>query len=211
MKKASLMILTALCLQSVSFAQHLVTTNDPAFNKVTTLIEEDLKKNTQEIQDLTESFTFDQKKELISEYEKDFTTPLVLNIFVPFAIGSFYQGDTLGGVIGLAGDLTGLTVMGIGFYNYYNQVMEEMDSYSGTSDPMEIFEQSMTYFIVGGIILTASEVFKILKPISYANSYNKALKKAVPMDSKFLVKMIPDLQLTSSGDLTPAVNLKISY
>jgi hypothetical protein len=212
MKKTLLMILTALCLQSMSFAQHLnQNLKNPTFNQAEYLIEENLKKNIPEIQVLSQQLTFDQKKTLIEDHKQDYTVPLLLNVLVPYGVGSFYQGDTLGGVIGLVGDVAGQAIIFGAYIDLYITALNAQDDYDSDYNEDEIFEKFYAYAIVGGAISTASFIFRLVRPITYAGTYNKNLKKAVPLESSFTFKMIPDLQLTSSGDLTPAVNFKISY
>lgn len=210
MKTSLFLLLALLSLNVTAFSQHInEPVRDKAFKQAEALIEDDMKNNIPEIQRISQQLTYDQKKTLITEHKKDYTVPLLINVLTPYAIGSFYQGDILGGVIGLAGDLTGQAILIGAYIDFYLNTMDNMDSYDREEN--DYFKKYLTYIVVGGAISTASLIFKIIKPITYAGSYNKILKKAVPQDREYTLQMIPDLKLTSDGEITPAVNFKVSY
>jgi hypothetical protein len=102
--------------------------------------------------------------------------PVLLNIIPGLGIGSFVQGDILGGLVGLGGEVTGIGLasygMVYGYVNIIGVIFESMmGEYNGTSKEGV---QTGMYLALGGVIVwTGTKIFEIVRPISYARDYNK--------------------------------------
>jgi hypothetical protein len=100
--------------------------------------------------------------------ENDKLTAFVLNLFLGAGIGSFVQGDTLGGVVGLCGELGGLGFFVAGII----PKAEEVD-HSGYSTTEYSFPNiHFTYIGLG--ILIGTRIFELVRPFTYANSFSVA-------------------------------------
>lgn len=207
MKRTFILILIGICFNISIFANNY---SDNSYYKTQMLIEDNLQKNLLAIKNISTDLSDKQKIQLIQEYKQDCTLPLVLNIFLPFGIGSFYQGDTAGGFIGLTGDLTTLTLYTIGTIKYFTS-LTDIDTYEETPDISDIMSDSLIYIVSSGIIGVATVVFKILRPINYTKNYNNDLINVLNCGDNYSMKVIPGIDLTSANEIVPSVSVKISY
>ncbi len=121
--------------------------------------------------------------------EKKIALPIVLNLVPGLGIGSFTQGDTLGGVICLVGDLVGGGLIAFGVFGTFGYLAMEtvtLTMYEGKWD----MEKARNMILIGLPIFMATKVFGILRPIWYGVSYNKKLREE-------RVSILPGLQYTS--------------
>jgi len=121
---------------------------------------------------LPSSASFLSKSDTDGPNKKDPLLPIILNIIPGFGIGSFVLGDVWGGVIGVAGELTGigLIIAGAVFF-YYDLVNITLNALVGNRK-----EDISTGFIMalcGGILYGGTKIFGIIKPICFADEYNK--------------------------------------
>ncbi|ACN53331.1 P13 family porin (plasmid) [Borreliella spielmanii] len=102
--------------------------------------------------------------ESFNKYEKEKKDPIgpfLLNLFLPFAIGSFIQGDYIGG-----GSVLGFNLLGAILW--------------GTGLIFNIRESQLTGSIligVGASILVTSYITSLIIPFTFANKHNENLKK----------------------------------
>jgi len=199
--------LIGLCLLLVlSISVGAEDSSGESFFKAKILIDDDIEKNMIQIQDISMDLDFMQKTMLQNDYEKTKAVPVLLNILVPFGVGSFVQGDTTGGVTSLIGDLLEIGLITIG---YINLTSYSYDSYGGYSTSNS--GTGSTLIIAGGIVAIVNGIYKIARPISYANKFNRNLNRALYAGSGVSMKFIPGLEMTSSGDLKPELNFKVSF
>jgi hypothetical protein len=85
-----------------------------------------------------------------------------LNLFLGLGIGSFVQGDTDGGVIGICGELGGLTLIIVGSVR-----MARMPMYGVL--PNRRLNQSIGLITAGSLLWTGTRIFEIIRPFTYAN------------------------------------------
>lgn len=125
------------------------------------------------------------RKSEIEQYgnKKDIVVPVVFNILVGMGVGSFAQGDTLGGVIGLTGELTGMICSFVNFIMAYQITMWElpvamatMTNYNEVNGRLQLHN---TLFVSGIVLFAATKIFEIVRPITYAADYNKNVKTAL--------------------------------
>jgi Borrelia membrane protein P13 len=174
------------------------------YDQINLLIEEDLFSNFHEI--YTHSFVTNKidRENLYRENEinKIDTAKAVLwNLFVPFGVGSFIQGDYKGGFVILTVDVLSLGLMTSSFLFL-----------TGTIDIEPWIEAT---FITGmaGLIIYGLNLYvnKIFRPIIYSNKYNDKLKQALRIFDTTSISIKPNIQITSKGDIAPMLNFKLSY
>jgi hypothetical protein len=80
-----------------------------------------------------------------------------VNMIIGLGLGSFAQGDEIGGTIALCGELTGITLIAVA------ALWEEPDT-SGK------FEPNLKLMIPGLAVWLGSRVFSIFRPLNYAKT-----------------------------------------
>ncbi len=205
MKKISILLIITICINLSLFANN---DSDNSYHRAKILIEENLNGNITEIQKISSYLSENQKRQLLRKYEQDFTAPLLLNVFLPFAIGSFSQGDISGGLIGMAGDLTGISLITIGYFGIIsNMVYDNNNDLSPFLSP----EKCTILMVSGCIVSLISGIYQIIRPISYTKNYNKALNNAIRYNGDYSINVIPGIGLTSTGDAAPSISFKFSF
>jgi hypothetical protein len=90
----------------------------------------------------------------------------LLNFILGFGIGSYVQGDTTGGTIGLCLDLSGLALVVSGAIIYANAVVTSEDPFT---------TKGIVAYFAGGAMLLGSRIFQLVRPFTYANSFSVAV------------------------------------
>ncbi|ACN55887.1 P13 family porin [Borreliella burgdorferi] len=106
----------------------------------------------------------------VMKYESEKATilaPLLLNIFLSLGIGSFVQGDYIGG-----GALLGSQVLG-GILLLTGYIFES----NANVPPGRISIVGATLIGIGSLTIAASHITGIIIPFKFANRYNADLKK----------------------------------
>ncbi|WLN25659.1 P13 family porin (plasmid) [Borreliella valaisiana] len=121
--------------------------------------------------------------ESFNKYDKDKKNPIgpfLLNLFLPFGIGSFVQGDYIGGGSVLGFNLLGAILCGTGII-------------------LNTRETQLTGSIligVGASMILTSYVTSLIIPFTFANRYNENLKKRLSAE---LVGFEPNFDIGTSG------------
>ncbi|WP_210381909.1 P13 family porin [Borreliella garinii] len=121
--------------------------------------------------------------ESFNKYDKDKKNPIgpfLLNLFLPFGIGSFVQGDYIGG-----GSVLGFNLLGV--------------ILCGTGIILNTRETQLTGSIligVGASMILTSYVTSLIIPFTFANRYNENLKKRLSAE---LVGFEPNFDIGTSG------------
>jgi hypothetical protein len=98
----------------------------------------------------------------------------VLNLLLGFGIGSFVQGDALGGVIGLCGEIGGATLLVVGIIPKEEQVYHQgyQGNYGYYTTESSFNNIGLAYIGLG--VLLGTRIFELVRPFSYANSFSVA-------------------------------------
>lgn len=117
---------------------------------------------------------------LIETSKRSGAFPLVINLFTGCGIGSFVQGDTFGGVMGLVLDFVGTSLSAWGA----TEVMIKSSQRQHDKQGNVISSSSPSFLdylplILGAGTLLGSRIFQIVRPLTYANDYNKKFKSAL--------------------------------
>jgi len=110
----------------------------------------------------------------------------LLNFFIGMGIGSFYQGDTVGGVICLGGELLGAGLITIGFIGMYRTILD-----TSADEDISFDDKSFAVIIAGAAVYTAARIFSYIRPSMYANSFPVAVLPGVDKEGQpALVAMV---------------------
>lgn len=136
--------------------------------------------------------------------------PVIFNLVPGFGIGSFAQGDTVGGLIGLGLDVCAGLCLAVGVINYSSEA-NYMDY--ANPDPSFTLPRLQLYtglIIAGGVIAGLNRIFGIIKPIWYSADYNKKLVSAGMSVNSFAVKpyVVPSL-VNDKLDMQFGLNLEL--
>jgi len=104
-----------------------------------------------------------------------------LNFIFGHGIGSFVQGDTVGGVIGLVGDLGGMAMIYIPCFSILSDLGDESKSFDLF---FENARKKMGIMIAGAVVLTGVKVFELVRPFSYAKKFSVAFIPEINYDRR---------------------------
>ncbi len=144
--------------------------------KIRLLIEDNLFKNADIIAAESVNLTDTETYTLYTENEKEMWTPLLLNGFLGFGIGSFSQGDYLGGGIAVGAELVGYGLLIAGVAPIMNLY------FNPSTDPVDvnaITTQYVGFYLAGTAVLLGNRIFQVIRPVVYTNSFNDTLKKSL--------------------------------
>ncbi len=185
-------VVCLLCSVSSLFAEEK---NETSYFQINHLLDNS-KKLTKEqmllISDLSSDLSAMQRNILYESNKQNTTTPLVLNLLLGCGIGSFVQGDTYGGTMGLILDILSTTL----FYTGYTQAMMAATSWS--SDGTE----GGALMLMGASMMLGSKIGQLIRPFIYANKYNKNLSSAL-----MSVSMVPVLNQNNEFGMQLAANI----
>lgn len=149
--------------------------------------------NGDAIAQYTAGYTLDEKNSLYTDFEKSKGKAIGLN-WVGFGIGSFTQGDSLGGALGVTFDILGYGSMmvGTGFLAVgivilpWVAVGESLGDGSGSGEGSKEFENIINtgigLFFTGCVIWLGNRIFGTIRPIAFQKKYNSSLKSALGLD-----------------------------
>lgn len=169
MKKVLVIMLLALVCASMLFAD--------AYKDANKIVKQGLKdSNIQKIKELSLQLTADQKQSLYTWNKVSTVGPFLSNLFLGFGSGSTRQGDTLHGLIFLAGDVvfTGLII--------YDVVKHGIDEFNHAVFHGDAAGE-MTAAMVGLIGIAGLRIYQAIRPFVYAKNYNGKLRDALNLDS----------------------------
>ncbi|MDR1175854.1 MAG: P13 family porin [Treponema sp.] len=121
-----------------------------------------------------------------AKIEDDKWIAFALNFFVGAGVGSFVQGDTLGGVVGLCGELGGFAFIVAGI------IPTSEDRADGTT---EFSFPNIRFVYIGFSILMGTRIFELIRPFTYAKSLS--------------VAVAPDFDANGNPSLTAMVKFKM--
>ncbi len=215
--KAAIIMIVLLVLGIYAFSQD----SSSSVVNIHLLVEDSLADNEEliikEAKNLSQAELFDVYSDLSYEGD-DIAIPFVLNTFLGFGIGSFVQGDNLGGGIGLGLDLLAFGVGGVGaaywFVSGVTLVPSIINDVSGSNTPT--LDDSIRYGQIAGylflsyaVIYVGSKVFQMVRPWTYASAYNDDLKNILGVrDIAFNAFPLLDIE-TGSPQVAVSVAIKL--
>lgn len=175
MKKIVILLLIALCSATL-----LAQSN--SYFQINGLIKNDLFKNEAMISDLATGLNSSEIMMLYNSNEMSATLPFVANFFLGAGIGSFIQGDKVGGTIGIVGELIGYSLI-IGGALIPSRGNGQID------DSQRAVSMGLVY---GGLATVIGvRIFEFVRPFSYAKKYNDTLFAALNNSYNTEVALVP--------------------
>ncbi|WKC84989.1 P13 family porin [Borreliella lusitaniae] len=105
--------------------------------------------------------------------KKEALIPFLLNLFLGFGIGSFAQGDILGGSLILGFDAIGIGLILTGAY------LDIKDFDKNAEKVAFSWTWGKGMMLAGAITMAVTRLTEIVLPFTFANSYNKKLKNSL--------------------------------
>lgn len=156
------------------------------YGQTARLIDEDPVDNEDRIRRSATGLSDSQRTNLYMASEVSAGGPFALNLLLGAGIGSFVQGDTTGGLIGLGGELTGLAL-----------ILAGEDSAPVT---------------IGAILFVGTRIFELVRPWTYASSHNAALRRALlASEDGPSFQLSPTVVADSRGKYEPAMGMSLSW
>lgn len=141
------------------------------------------------------SLSAEQKFMLYESHKKSAALPFVVNFFVGAGIGSFVQGDTKGGTVGLVLDLLALSL-------FYNGMLE---SYNMYYDDVYYEGRVEMYVMAAGALFLSSKIYQWVRPFKFAKEENRKLARSLEVN----FAMVPTLD--DQGDFQMRVATAFSF
>jgi hypothetical protein len=193
--------------------------NKESERKVQKLIDDGLADNQAEITAAAALLSAAQKDALIKENSKG-TWPVVLNIFVGYGVGSWVEGDKVGGLVGSIGD--GVTELGaiISYSAGYIASFQVASRAASTSDSSVTYEDIIRPGLIGYAIGTAFAVlnvgvyiFQIVRGATYPGNYNKLLETTVRGDGNKEISFdfTPSIQFDKDNNAQLALACQMKF
>ena len=144
--------------------------NDLAMLQIERMLDDGLDDNFKPISESSKNLSAVNKERIYLRYKKkDQVLGCLFNIFPGYGIGSFYQGDTRGGLYSLA-----FTGVGIGFY-----IAGIAQATTSNAGEPEFNGRAEMYLTTGAIILVVGFVYSAVRAYNYPDSYNRKLGDAL--------------------------------
>lgn len=183
--------------------------NEEAFENVDAYLDDNFSsvnlffKNQETIVSQINLLTDEEKAELYEDYSRSGALYFGLNMLLP-GLGSYIQGDTFGGTVGLVGGIVGGALFEIGAVSlimstyYYGMVSffsalgngsTERSGNSGssgnpanTADADYYMKTALALFISGAVICVIDIIYCIARPFTYSNKLNSSLSNLLYND-----------------------------
>lgn len=138
------------------------------FYKCSSLIDKKLDSSkVSMIQTYSANLTEFERYNLFESNKSSTGVPLLCNLILGAGIGSYIQGDTVGGTVFLCSELASAILYGA---SYVRMVFAETESE---------FENAATQAAIWSIALLGVRVAECIRPFTYAKEYNKRLSNAL--------------------------------
>lgn len=191
MKRILSLILLALSCLTPLFCE---AQDDANLKLVSTLIDDGLFTNRRAIAQASKALTPQQRLDLYIDNRKSPTVGFAVNAVVGFGVGSFMQGDLVGGFIAAPLDALGVTSLLI-----VNRIVEDSDGYWA--------DGSVIASICGGTVLIASRLFQIIRPFAFVSKYNRTLSSSLNTNS-ISMNLVPLVSPDGRTSITCLATLK---
>ncbi len=202
MKKFILVLAIAFAaINGTVFAQGTEASSDEYY-LVKNLITTDLFENSSVIKEKSASLSTAQKVSLYDDTKKMPWLAFGLNTVVGFGIGSFVNGDKVGGTNQLVGEILGYSFLGLGYGLDFVGSMNYAKSIAEGSSPDATSEILMAsgigLMVGGGIALTAYHIYGIVRAFTFTANYNEELQKSLGITSN-QVTVVPVLDFKNQN------------
>ena len=189
MKKLLMILAVAIATMvggSALFAQETASSSSDNYFTVKALIEDDLFDNKALILTKSDSLSKAEKVTLYDDSKKNPWLAFGLNLGVGFGIGSFVNGDKKGGTTQLVGQILGGVFVTAGYgVTFAGSYMYSRANYNGEDDTTGKILMATGYGVVvgGAILISAYQIYGIVRAFTFTNSYNDTLKQSLGLTS----------------------------
>jgi hypothetical protein len=115
----------------------------------------------------------------------DTVVPLIGNILLGYGVGSFAQGDTFGGVTGIAGELSGIICFAAGIFSIGYPTSLLATNPTNRQEILSQVQGSTAAMIIGASVYGLTKIFEIIRPFWFAADYDKNLVMSKPGELHF--------------------------
>lgn len=198
MKKIICMLVGMLMIAGVVFCEETVEekTKDDVKPQIEFFINQDLKKNKNTISELSLQLPAVDKMNLYNSYKKEALSPFLWNTLVGFGVGSYLDGDLLGGIVGSCLD----TIVIIGWITSIEDYKGSLRCYQknieymakGNSQPCSKYNGKYItrlpdywedYAYIPILLSVATRVYEGTRAFRFVKKYNKQLTEALNLNS----------------------------
>ncbi|MCX7948503.1 MAG: P13 family porin [Treponemataceae bacterium] len=166
--------------------------------QISMLIEDGVEKNLYQINELSNGLSGNEKLMIYNRYSKNSAAlPFVVNMLVGVGIGSYIQGDTFGGTMGLLGEVSGVAL--------YLTGLSQM-SYSSYSSSRSSLGSTLAFS--GALLFLGTRVYELIRPFTYQSEYNKKLREALGVYN-ISFEVVPSLEGNQTIALVPVMTINI--
>ncbi len=209
MKKIICMLVGMLMIAGVVFCEETVEekTKDDVKPQIEFFINQDLKKNKNTISELSLQLPAVDKMNLYNSYKKDALSPFLWNTLVGFGVGSYLDGDLLGGIVGSCLDGLGIVVgiwawidYSVHLEKYEKQISDYVNSRSlyyrlplgEIPDSANVSTEETKYlpkhapyyhFEIPLICFAIARLYEGTRAFRFVKKYNKQLTEALNLNS----------------------------
>ena len=201
--KKIICLLAGLMLMGTVFCQENAGgKNEEVKPQIEFLINQNLKNNMDTISVLSLQLPASDKMNLYNTYKKDPLKPVLLNSLVGFGVGSYLDGDLLGGIIGSC--LDGVAIFGcflaVGGY------LKELEAYQ--KKYTVFMPDFMDFAIIPLLITVGARVYEGTRANKYVKKYNKRLVDALNLNT-LSTSFVPVLK--QDGSLAMTFNVQLTF
>lgn len=147
----------------------------------------DLFNNLREISELSSGLSISEKEAIFETQSVNRLPAFLCNYFLGFGIGSFIQGDYEAGNKALIADIIGGSLCIGGILLLSTDILNSFILIGSAifQTPVNVFPEGLDMTLevimlsVGGCIILGSRIYQCIRPWSYGNSRNAALKNAL--------------------------------
>jgi hypothetical protein len=215
-KITCLLLVVTLCLSSMLCAEETEgKANKESERKVQKLIDSGLADNQAEIATAAALLSSAQQDALIEKNSKA-AWPVVLNIFVGYGVGSWVEGDKVGGLVGSIGD--GVTELGaiISYSAGYMASLQAAATAGSSATIDDIIGPAMVGYAVGTAFAAVNlgiYIFQIVRGATYPGKYNKLLETTVRGDGNedITFDFAPSVQFDKNNNAQLALACQMKF
>jgi hypothetical protein len=168
------------------------------FLEIHGLLKNGLDKNYELIAEKASLLSPAEKLFLLDVHEKSMGIPFAVNFLAGFGIGSYMQGDNIGGTVQLSGQLLGLAgILAAAFMTEYDE-----DGYYE-----KMTDEGTVVAITGTALFYIARLYGCISPFVYGTVYNKKLKNALQYYS-VSYNIVPSIDENGNGEIMAMLSIK---
>jgi hypothetical protein len=186
MKKCVLVLVLCMFTLAAAAAQES-SDGGKALFQVKMLIDDDLEANLPLIREAALDLSESDRFYLYQSEEKGAALPFAVNLLVGIGIGSYIQGDTVGGTTALVGELGSVVLMYMG---------------AGTMNEGLLYGGALSFLVF--------RIYELVRPFNYKSDYNRMLSSALDT-RRAEATVMPEVRLSSDGTMQPGFMVSVKY